>query len=379
MSMHFLTRVEKLLDLPPAEKAQVMRELRSHYMEVRDELIAAGMDADAASTEAERRLGKPEDVAAGMAPVYNVATWKNALLTVLPFIIVFLAVGIHAFTGVLALTSAKVVLLLLRGGLVVGAVRELVAGRRPVWLATWLAAALMTSGFASVLIGGRAALAINGNTHSPNYAWLLIIGRVQTAAICLLIAWKAPEWRRLALLSMAAGIISTTARFLPRDQLAYIIIGMLVGLLHYLPLLLVAFVVFARHSYSNATQASLFLYALSTVDTCFYWVFQLRQLSLPPLILLLVALLLGCAALVCTRASARPIKVIALIVGIALVPVLSFLALVVATQVNHLPAYTILPMAVISVAPSVLTSVFVMLLPLLVERRRSRKTPQIAA
>ncbi|NIN68576.1 MAG: hypothetical protein GTO63_28500, partial [Anaerolineae bacterium] len=43
--MNFLSGIERKLDLPPAEKEQVLRELRSHYEETKQELISSGMDS----------------------------------------------------------------------------------------------------------------------------------------------------------------------------------------------------------------------------------------------------------------------------------------------------------------------------------------------
>lgn len=144
--MDFLSEVEKKLDLPPGEKAQVMRELRSHYEEIKAELIASGMDADSAEQEASRRLGDPADVASGIQAVYNQATWKSAFLTALPFLgmvlstALYMLVKLPAYVPELAITALASVM-------ITGSLRELSAGRRPVWLATWLAVGMTTSIF----------------------------------------------------------------------------------------------------------------------------------------------------------------------------------------------------------------------------------------
>jgi len=72
--MSFLNEVEKRLDLPRGEKARVMAELESHWVEARDELIASGMDATLAEQQAGLRLGTPDDVAARLSAVHNSAT-----------------------------------------------------------------------------------------------------------------------------------------------------------------------------------------------------------------------------------------------------------------------------------------------------------------
>jgi len=61
--MDFLSEIERQLDLPPAEKEQVMRELRSHDEELEAEFIASGLGPDAANVAA-RRLGDPRDIGA---------------------------------------------------------------------------------------------------------------------------------------------------------------------------------------------------------------------------------------------------------------------------------------------------------------------------
>ncbi len=51
--MDFLRKIETKLALPPAEKWQVLREIVSHLVEIREELIASGMSAEEAQAEAD--------------------------------------------------------------------------------------------------------------------------------------------------------------------------------------------------------------------------------------------------------------------------------------------------------------------------------------
>ena len=55
--MDFLSAVEAQLDMPRADKAQVMREITSHYQDTREELVSKGMDEAQADREAARNGG----------------------------------------------------------------------------------------------------------------------------------------------------------------------------------------------------------------------------------------------------------------------------------------------------------------------------------
>ena len=83
--MDFLNQTENLLDMPLADKADVMRELTAHFDELCDELVASGMDAAEARTAAEQRMGTPSEIAAQMNAAHYTASWKSALLCVVPF------------------------------------------------------------------------------------------------------------------------------------------------------------------------------------------------------------------------------------------------------------------------------------------------------
>ena len=62
--MDFLVRIEKLLDMSPAEKAEVMRELQAHFDELYDGFIELGVAPAEAQAEAESHMGSPSDIAA---------------------------------------------------------------------------------------------------------------------------------------------------------------------------------------------------------------------------------------------------------------------------------------------------------------------------
>lgn len=58
--MTYLEQVERLLDLPPAEKSSVIREMNLHLKDICEELVESGMDAEDAKIEAEKRMGPAE-------------------------------------------------------------------------------------------------------------------------------------------------------------------------------------------------------------------------------------------------------------------------------------------------------------------------------
>lgn len=140
--MDFLEKVERQLDLPPAEKSQVMRELKSHYEEMRDQLIASGTDPAVVEAETAQKMGEPGDIAARLSVVHNRASWKSALLAAAPFALPILALTLVPtasrswnILGMVLLGVFGVILFIL-------GLRQLLHGWRPVWLATWLAGML---------------------------------------------------------------------------------------------------------------------------------------------------------------------------------------------------------------------------------------------
>ncbi|MEN6357817.1 MAG: permease prefix domain 1-containing protein [Armatimonadota bacterium] len=260
--MHFLTRVEKLLDIPPVEKKFVMRELKSHYFDLQDELIASGMSATEAADEAEKRLGSPEDVAARLAPVHNSASWRSALLAAVPF----LAWGMISLIGApsTGYRLAEVLTLLVGTVMIVGSMRELQASRRPIWLATWLAGALITvRPLSSILL--RISGMDNNTLGILDYAFQEIL----IAIIMLAALWRTPKWR-VAGIALCA-IVVFGAAFMVAHALSgrpitfYVISTQAMWLAGTALLVLFAMRVFMLNDYGSAAQATLFMLAWCTV------------------------------------------------------------------------------------------------------------------
>ena len=182
--MDFLNEVEKKLDLPSAEKKQVMRELESHYHEVEGELLASGMNECEAAREAARRLGDPQDIAQRMQAVHYRASWKSALVSIIPILgWVFWFAWKYPGSGqiVHAMNSTGHYLFTLSWIVIVGiSIRELIARRRPVWLATWLASVLVMG---YPLLFRRWIYAFISPTDSPLIPLILIFAGPMLTAI----------------------------------------------------------------------------------------------------------------------------------------------------------------------------------------------------
>ena len=95
--MDFLEEVEMKLILPPEKKEQVMRELRSHYDEIKTELLASGMSGEEAEKEAQSRMGDPEKVVNRLKAVHR--WWlddKATLSDLLGYVLAAAAFGIFS-------------------------------------------------------------------------------------------------------------------------------------------------------------------------------------------------------------------------------------------------------------------------------------------
>ncbi len=133
MEILFLARIESLLDVPLGIKEQALRELEAHLNDIKSELMDTGMNVEQAEKEAEKRLGDPAAIAASLNAAHASASLKSAIISVVPFV---------CSAGFILLRNPGLqmnALALLLAVFSIGSIRELANGRRPVWLATWLA------------------------------------------------------------------------------------------------------------------------------------------------------------------------------------------------------------------------------------------------
>jgi len=240
--MAFLDQVERRLDLSAAVKQDVMRELASHFAELKAELVESGMESSQAEREAEKRLGEPADVAARLNAAHNSASWKSALLCAVPFACgsvsyLLMTLGVNL---VLAWILCGVMLLAVT---VVG-IRELLLGRRPIWLAAWLAGSLYLFGALVLLVAALLGCGIEASINATAAAPMILL---------LVAGWRVKRWRIFA---VAAGIVYGLSLFHTSSNFAWDTITQL-GFIAML--VIAARATFEIHPHGSASQASLFL------------------------------------------------------------------------------------------------------------------------
>jgi len=170
----FLMEIDRRLDLPLDKRISVMRELVSHYHEIRDELVESGMELTQADEEAIRRLGSPSDIATRLNAAHNSASWKSALLAAMPFFAWGICLLVQS-------DRARTLLEIVLGALLLcGSIRELVCRRRPIWLATWLGGAWI------------AVIALIAHLW-PNQCILITVNFLY--AVVLVTVWPSRVWR----------------------------------------------------------------------------------------------------------------------------------------------------------------------------------------
>ena len=188
--MDTLKRIEQMLDLPDGDKAQVVRELAAHYEEIRQELVASGMEPIEAQEQAEKRLGDPQAIASSMNAVHCIAPWRSALIAAAPFVVSGLAVAYHLLHGVWA--QVMLGLILLSGAVIVaGAVRGFVRGGRPMWLPVWTAA-----GVAAVYAGINGASYGLAHRGLTGFYHLMALPAVLSPIVAICLCWRARRWPR---------------------------------------------------------------------------------------------------------------------------------------------------------------------------------------
>ncbi|MEI6915936.1 MAG: hypothetical protein WCL39_12440, partial [Armatimonadota bacterium] len=189
-----------------------------------------------------------------LSAVHNTASWKSALMTAAPFVLsaLFLALS-TVWRGNLAAIVLGVALGVPTAAM---SVREIVKGRRPIWLTTWLAVAL-TGAFG--LIGAL----LPGEFYAPSVGvqlmmvWLGLLLIVTSAAV-----WRIEPWRWIVIVLGVSCVLCGTL-------LTTSIEPFLISVYLATPIIVVLFSrsVFEQHPYGNATQASLFLLTVITLHS----------------------------------------------------------------------------------------------------------------
>lgn len=323
-----------------------MRELESHYRETEEDLRTSGMSECEAAAETARRMGDPKEIAHGIEMVHCQATWKSALLALLPFVLYGLSVGAIMVTESISSVSGgtgswidHALYLLFAGCLAMSmaVIALLRSGRRTAWAPTWLAITFSISllGLGSIL--GRC---IPIDCYEP--------AGTPKAVLNVLTIQSFQYWYRLALL-LGLGYAGYTmyrgSRKTRRVLTALAVVGSLlsaasvpmIGRIGVLvqwgapwwvemawfcisSVLLMAFAlaIFGRHGHSNLASVSLFLFT--------YYALTLPVFGIPsPPFPIHQALFAGGMALsatvVVTSARARTLRSKLLIMGIGLASV----------------------------------------------------------
>lgn len=254
--MGYMDEVGKHLDMPPAERDQVLRELSIHHREVREELAARGMAPDAIEREAARRLGAPCDVASRLNAIHCTASWRTALLLAAPT--VGTMAGFWArMQGLGPWLSLAVTAILFAGTL-----RELWLGRRPLWLVSWLVASWQILGILASAPATELTL-----THAKPSMWSLILARLPAYAVligvCLAAFRHSRRWLAVSLGLAALSIGIGLAHQLAMGHHWWSMAGwaMRARLVTVFALyLLVAMRTFWGHRETHPTHVSLFLF-----------------------------------------------------------------------------------------------------------------------
>lgn len=315
--MDYLSRIEKQLDLAPAEKEQVMRELRSHYEELKEELVASGMDPKQAEEEAARRMGTPDEVAASRGTVPGTSSWKSALLATVPFIaaipVLPLDIGksVSHEAQVLRILYLAIYCAIMAGG----TIRELRHDRRPVWLATWSAASIVC---ATAVVRPVLSFLMPGTRVVPNLVSYAITWTIMTC-IGLLSSRGAPKWAQvvvvgqmLSLLALA-GMSTSWGIVMPAGT------GALVGAVYFIPgsvaWVVIALRLLALHRFGNVFLASLFLF-VATASQLGGYVYASSLSAITRADLFVPVLVAAVAVILFARAPTSRLKLMALAAGV---------------------------------------------------------------
>lgn len=292
----FFNQIDKQLEMPVERRVEVMREMLLHYRDIVDDLMSSGIEESQAQLEAMSRLGPSEEIAARLNVVHNSAPLKSALLCAVPFLGWAICLMMPTRFAMFICGS------LLGAMLIIGSARELLRGRRPVWLATWLAISYVGVWYI-----------LDMPHDSPAFPIFLALSVV-------LVVWNSPGWRRrvigFALLGVVCVIVSKIiepahgVRLEPIVRLALMAsaMGLLVSVIGSLYNL--AMSLFADPRSGSPWRASLFLFAICVCST------MQTHVRFDARIMAMSFVTAGLAVIIFVTASQWRIKAAALSVGI---------------------------------------------------------------
>ncbi|MGQ9546328.1 MAG: permease prefix domain 1-containing protein [Dehalococcoidia bacterium] len=141
---HYLNKFKANLQIDETIKDGVVQELYSHLEEKTQELEENGLSREEASKIAVQSLGSPEVLAQQIYETHAQGSWKQALLSALPHLIVALLFTSYYWRDIVCVS---VVLALIVGIAVYGWHRG-----KPIWFFTWLGYYLMPVIVAGILL-----------------------------------------------------------------------------------------------------------------------------------------------------------------------------------------------------------------------------------
>ena len=95
---NYLHALARKLHLDPAEKDEILQELKTHLEDKAAELEAQGVDHDTAVARAVQEMGAPNEVARGMYEVHSPSVWREVLLATIPHFLLASLFALHLWS-----------------------------------------------------------------------------------------------------------------------------------------------------------------------------------------------------------------------------------------------------------------------------------------
>jgi hypothetical protein len=128
--LKYLTELRRRIKLDPKIKDEFLAELETHIEDKNQELRDAGLSEEEAGQQAVASLGSAKIIARQIYEVYSQGTWKQAMFSALPYLIIAIFLALNLITNLIWLISLSAVT-------IITAVYGWSHGK-PAWLFPWL-------------------------------------------------------------------------------------------------------------------------------------------------------------------------------------------------------------------------------------------------